>query len=163
MGHISSTLKLVSPQFTALKHLPFVSQHTQAWCDSMPCLKLVFMQHIKDLYSHTSSWINSCLLFPGEGVHETSVPQPGGYQTSRGPGEWSSTSSLLALHLFLYTAPHSPSFTLSLACPSLLVPHLPLTPPYHISHLYLHHSHRMETLGNIELELYCYTTVLCDQ
>lgn len=44
--------------------------------------------------------------------------------------------------------PHSPLFTLSLACPSLLVPHPPLTPTYHTSHLYLAHSFRMEMFEN---------------
>lgn len=34
--------------------------------------------------------------------------------------------------------------TLSLAWPSLLEPHLPLTPPYHISHFELDHSCTME-------------------
>lgn len=56
---------------------------------------------------------------------------------------------------------HLPLFTLSLACPSLLVPHPPLTPTYHTSHLYLAHSCEMECLKTIELELYCHTNVLC--
>ena len=44
--------------------------------------------------------------------------------------------------------PHLPLFTLSLACPSLLVPHPPLTPTYHTSHLYLAHSCKVKMLEN---------------
>lgn len=76
-----------------LEHPPFVGQHTEAWCGEMTCLKFIFRQHVKDLHSHASPWINSHLLCPGEGGDETSVPQP---------EEWDSASSLLALDLHLF-------------------------------------------------------------
>lgn len=49
---------------------------------------------------------------------------------------------------YFIPTPHLPLFTLSLACPSLLVPHTPLTLTYHTSHLYLAHSCRMEMFEN---------------
>lgn len=67
---------------------------------------------------------------------------------------------------FIYSfrpPPHSPLFTLSLACPSLLVPHLPLRPPCHISHFYLDHSCRMEVIGNYRVRALLHTIVFCDK